>query len=97
VTPLSIIVVILVLSDIGLPKLSDRLDRCAPGKTMYCQCGVHHQRITSNVVLSLSHSSALKINESQRRLPKSLSNAILYYCDAGTELRLTLSMFSCLF
>jgi len=74
VTPLFIIIVTLVLSCMSQPKLSGRLGRYAPGKTVYCQCGVHPLRIISNVVLSLSYSSVLKIDELQRRPPKSLSN-----------------------
>jgi len=64
---------------------------------MYCQGGVHHQSVISNVVLSLSHSSVLKINELQRWPPKSLFNVILHFSDSCIALRLTLLMFSCLF
>ena len=82
---------------VGQPKLCGGLGRCVPGKTMCCQCGVHHQRILSNVVLPLSHSIILRINEFQRRPHKSLFNDILHYSDACIELRLTLSTFLCLF
>jgi len=58
---------------------------------------VHNQRIISNVVLLLSLSPGLMINELHRWPPKSLFNDLLHYSDVGAEPRLTLSMFSCLF
>jgi len=85
VTPLSINDVTSALLHAGQPKLFGRLSRCGLGKTMYCQCEVHHKRIINNVVLALSQSSILKINELQRRPPKSLFNDILHYNDACTE------------
>jgi len=41
-TPLSIIVVTLVLSRMGQPNLSSQLGRCAPSETVYYQCRIHH-------------------------------------------------------
>ena len=59
--------------------------------------GFHHQRTMNNVVLSLSHSSALKLNELQRQLPKLLFNVILHYSDVCLELQLTFLMCACFF
>jgi len=56
VTPLSTINTTSALPSVGQLKLSDRLNRCAPSKTMYCHRAVHYQRIISNAVLLLSHS-----------------------------------------
>ena len=92
-TPLSIIVVTLVLSRPGQPMLSSWLGRCATRKAMYCQYGVHHQRIISNVILLLSPSSILNSNELQRQSPTSLFNDILHYSNVCTELRLTFQCF----
>ena len=47
-----------------------------------------------HIVLSLSLSSILKLNELQRGQPKSLFNYVLHYSDACTEPQLTLSICS---
>jgi len=97
VTPLSIIDTTMAFPHVSQPKLFSRLGSCAPSKTVYCQCGVQYQRIMSKVISLFSPSFVLKSHELQRRLPKSLFNDILHYSDACTELRLTLSVSSCLF
>jgi len=85
-TPLSVVDTTMVFSvQVNPSKLSGRIGRCALGKTVYCQCRVHHKRIMSNIILLLSSSSVLKSNELQRQPPKLLFNDILHYNDVCTE------------
>ena len=64
--------------------------RCAPDVDciLLMRC-VHHQRITRNIVLQLSHYLFSKLNELQNGQPTSISLIILHYIDVCIELWLT--------